>query len=429
MGHKVNPDREYRLLQERLDRNVTGAPYSPALIEILKLLCSPEDAAVARRVPTKPITSGRLARRLGMPVEELDAALTRLAEKGLVIDLENGGRRYYSLAPVVIGFFEFTFMRTGGDLPLGELAQLFDEYMMQDDRFARAVFTKETQVGRAMVREEALPEDNFTEILDWERATHAIRSASAIGLSTCCCRHEAEHLGKACDAPQETCLSFGNGSRSLVRQGFAREIGEEEALEVLARAKEAGLMQTGDNVKHGLSYLCNCCGCCCGMLKALRRFDIRNAIVTSNWIAAVGDEGCGGCGLCVPACPVGALYVEEDAGVEGRSRRRVVCDATLCLGCGICVAACPTGALSMQPRAQRVYTPENTFDRVVAMAIERGKLADLLFEDPELLSHRALGRVVSVLERTSPVQALLAIRPLRSAFFRAVVKGAGDIAG
>ncbi|RYD05962.1 hypothetical protein N752_06870 [Desulforamulus aquiferis] len=35
---------------------------------------------------------------------------------------------------------------------------------------------------------------------------------------------------------------------------------------------------------------------------------------------------------------------------------------------------------------RRVFTPETTFDRYIAMAIERGKLANLVFDDPGKLS-------------------------------------------
>ncbi len=425
MGHQVNPEREYRLLQQRLDRNVTGAPDAPEFIQILKLLCTPEEAAIALRVPSRLMSLKALARRVGMPPAALDDTLTRLAERGLVIDLAHAGERYFMLAPVVIGFFEFTFMRApGGDLPLPELARLFETYMLRDDRFARAVFSGDTQIGRAMVREETLPEDDFTEVLDWERATHAIRSARSISLSFCSCRHEAEHLGRACSRPQETCLSFNIGAETLIGQGFGRAIDQAEALDVLARAKDSGLMQTGDNVQRRMSYLCNCCGCCCNMIAAIRRFDIRNAIVTSNWIMAVDERACVGCGKCISTCPVGAIAVRDKLAAR---------DAALCLGCGVCVSACPVGALAMQPRPQRVYTPETTFDRIVTMAIERGKLADLIFDDHEQLSHRALGRIVSVLEHSPPVQAALAIEPLRSTFLRVAVKGAhlmmGAVAG
>ena len=52
MGHVVNHPKTYRLLQQRLDRQVTGAPDAPALQQILRLLFRPEEAALASAIPT-----------------------------------------------------------------------------------------------------------------------------------------------------------------------------------------------------------------------------------------------------------------------------------------------------------------------------------------------------------------------------------------
>ena len=235
MGHIHNPDREYRLLQQRLDRNVTGAPDSPHFMAILKILFSPEDAAIARPIPTRFISVERLAKKLGMDPAALDDRITAMALRGLVIDLDRGGRRYVSLAPVVIGFFEYTFMRADDRLPLKELARLFDAYMHGDDRFARSVFAAETQIGRSLVREEYLPEGDHTEILDWERATWLIESATAASVSICACRHKALHLGKACDRPQENCIALNLGAEILVKNGFARPVSTFEAVVRKAR--------------------------------------------------------------------------------------------------------------------------------------------------------------------------------------------------
>jgi len=191
MGHTVNADREYRLLQQRLDREVTGAPDSPVFMKILRLLFSPDEADLARRLPSTPTALEDLSGKLDMPQDQLCDKLTDMAQRGLVIDIEHNGKRYFALAPVVIGFFEFTFMRTRDEMPMAELARLFEEYMMDDDRFVRAVFQRQTQVGRSLVREEALPDGDHTEILDWERATHIVKTATVVGLSLCACRHKA----------------------------------------------------------------------------------------------------------------------------------------------------------------------------------------------------------------------------------------------
>lgn len=426
MGHSVNHDREYRMLQKRLDRHITGAPESDTLIKILRLLFSPDEARLAQKIPTRPITLNGLSRKLNIPREELKDKMDDMATRGLVIDIRFNSKRYFSLAPVVIGFFEFTFMRARDDLPMAELARLFDRYMTEDDRFARSVFQGETQLGRSLVREESLPENDHTEILDWERASHIIQSSEAAGVSLCACRHKADHLGKACDKPQEVCLSLNFAAEALVRSGMARAITTGEAMRVLETAKEAGLVQTGDNVQRHVGYICNCCGCCCGMIEAIKLFDMRNAIVTSNWIMEIDLSQCTGCGKCARLCPLEIIEIREKR--EGRKKRKwAVRDESLCLGCGVCYSACTFGGITMKPRDRRVFTPESTFDRLVSMAIERGKLAELLFEDPRRLSHRALGRIIGVLEKTSPYKAVMAVKPLRSVFFNAVVGGIGGM--
>lgn len=389
MGHAAHTEGHLERLQRRLDRMVTGAPASPVLFEILRILFSKVDAEIAARLPARPATIETLSARLRLPADSLEARLTDMAHRGLVFDLEARGRRYFALAPVAIGFFELTFMRAREELPLRELARLFDAYLGGDDRFSRALFSGRTQIGRSLVREESLPDFDHTEILDWERASFLIESAQAVAVSLCACRHVAGHLGKACDRPLESCISLGIAAESLARNGLARRASAREGLRILDEAKRAGMVQTADNVRRGAAYICNCCGCCCGMIQAIRRFDLRHAIVTSGWIAEIDPARCKGCGACEAACPVGAIVLRE-----GAAR-----DETLCLGCGACSVACKAGAIRMLRRLPAPYIPETVYERMAAMAIER----------------------------LPPVKAALAIRPIRSAFLKGLVKKAPDL--
>jgi len=87
-------------------------------MQILKLLFSPTDAEIARQLPTNFTGLTDLSRKLHLREAELLDILSGMAERGCVIDIERHGQRYFSLAPVVIGFFEFTFMRLRPDAPL-----------------------------------------------------------------------------------------------------------------------------------------------------------------------------------------------------------------------------------------------------------------------------------------------------------------------
>jgi ferredoxin len=161
------------------------------------------------------------------------------------------------------------------------------------------------------------------------------------------------------------------------------------------------------------------------MMKAIRVMGVRNAIVTSNWTVEIDIAKCKGCGKCAKLCPIDLIDMVPESAVGGQKPvKKARHQDELCLGCGVCYTGCKTGAIRMKPRPKRVFTPETTFDKIVAMAIERGRLANLVFEGHEQWGWRAFGRVAAVLENTPPVRALLAIEALRSSFFEAVVRKA-----
>ena len=419
MGHTTTAadsdvELDYRLLQERLDRNVTGALDSPAMRRILRLLFTPEDARIARQLPQVISLTG-LARKLECEVEWLDLQITSMAERGLVLDFERKEKRYVLAAPVVIGFFEFTFMRERPDAPMEEYAEAFED-LFDDETFVRSIFAGSTQIGRSFVREEAIS----SEILDWEKATHVVESATSVAVSLCPCRIDAGLRGEGCEAPVRTCLTFGSAGDNLVRSGLAESISNEEALVILNEAKAAGLAQTGDNVKEQISYLCNCCGCCCGMMRSIKKYEIYDGISPSNFLATIDESECRGCTKCATACPVDAITIVPTEG-KGLRKNWALVDADRCLGCGVCDDVCRWDAHSMEPRDEPTFVPQDTMERVALMAIERGKLGDLLLDNVGSKLGPIAAASLRVIERMPPWKAAMANQRIRSRFVSALL--------
>lgn len=418
MAH-LTPRQSYRELVTRLNRFPQGAAPAPLLYQILTLLFSEREAQLVARLPLRPFTAARAARVWRVGETEATLLLDQLADKALLVDMQQQGRTVYVLPPPMAGFFEFALMRVRDDIDQKLLAELFEQYISVEDDFMRGLFVGgKTQLGRVLVQEDAVSLDRAIEVLDHERASQVIASATDLAVGLCYCRHKRAHQGTACAAPLELCLSLNLVAASLIRHGFARRIDRVEGMELLHRAQEANLAQFGENVQQGMSFLCNCCPCCCEAMGAMQRFGLEQPIHTSNFLARV-ETNCSGCGRCLPVCPARALTLATER-PDGWGRKQAVVVEALCLGCGVCVRNCPRQALRMQPRPRRVITPVNSAHKAVLMAIERGKLQNLIFDNQVLASHRALAAVLGVILRLEPVKRLLAGEQVGSRYLGAI---------
>jgi len=416
----------YTELVERLNRFPQGAPPSESLYKILALLFSEKEAGLVALLPIKPFTAVQAARCWQTDVLSARKVLDELAGRAILLDCEQNGEMVYTLPPPMAGFFEFSMMRLRTDVDQQVLSELFYQYLNVEEDFIRNLFLGgETRPGRAFVQEAVLSNENALHVLDYERATKVIETASAMGVGICYCRHKMEHLGRDCDAPKDICMTFNGCADSLIRAGYARQVDAPEGKDLLQSAYEHGLVQFGENVREGVSFMCNCCGCCCEALIAQRRFGVLNPIHTTNFLPVINEELCTGCGKCVRACPVEAMALVSANDPRHPNQKKARVDEELCLGCGVCVRACSKASLRLKSRPQRVITPLNSVHRVVMMAIERGGLQDLIFDNRVLWNHRAMAAVLGVILKLPPVKQVMASQQVKSRYMETLIQKLG----
>ena len=361
---------------------------------------------------------------------EARTVLDGLASRAILLDMEGPNGTLYILPPPMAGFFEFSMMRVRDDIDQHLLAELFWQYVTVEDEFIVSLFTHgETQLGRVFVNEPALADarrpgngtrqdarPDLMQVLDYERASEVIGTAQHMGVGVCYCRHKAEHVGKACKAPMNICMTFGGSADSLIRHGYARRVDKAEGMDLLAQAYESRLVQFGENVQRDAGFICNCCGCCCEAMIAQRRFGSLNPVHTTNYLPHVDEATCNGCGKCVDTCPVEAMTLVSANDPAKPRKRRAELAAEICLGCGVCTRVCTHKALWLEPRPERVVTPVDTLHRTVLMAIERGRLQDCIFDNRALLSHRAMAGILGVILKLPPTKQVLANQQVKSRY-------------
>ncbi len=412
----------YARLVERLNRYPQGAPPTKVLYQILAMLFSQKEAELVAQLPLRPFNAERAARVWKLDLNATRKILDALAGRAILVDMEQNGETLYVLPPPMAGFFEFSLMRIRADLDQKLLSELFYQYLNVEEDFIRELFTVgETQLGRTFLHEPVLSNANALHVLDYERASEVIKTASSIGVGLCYCRHKMQHMDRVCAAPLDICMTFNTSAASLIKHGHARAIDASECLDLLQQAYANNLVQFGENIRQQVNFICNCCGCCCEAMIAARRFANLNPVHTTNFIPVIEQPDCTGCGQCVNVCPVDAMVLISAQDPKQPKRKQAALLEEHCLGCGICVRVCQKNCIGLTNRPERVITPLNSSHRAVVMAVERGKLQHLIFDNQVLFSHRALAGLLGAILRLPPLKRVMASQQVKSRYLERLV--------
>jgi Fe-S-cluster-containing hydrogenase component 2 len=428
MGH-LGGDHIYEKLGSKIDNLQVHAPWNENLYNVLKELYSTDEAELIVKMPYGMSDFDRVMKITGFEEIILRKHLDNLTSKGLVMDFYICEKYYYMLSPMIIGIFEFTMMRTRGELNSKLWAELLDQYLDQGFFDQNYKHGEQSTMMRTLPHESVISDMDHMEVLDYESARDIVERSDKFSMGTCSCRHKKHHLGqKKCDTPLEKCSTFGYAAEFIVSHGFGREVSKSEMLDNLEHSRETGLVLNADNVKRNITYMCHCCKDCCVALSGISKFGYPHTVVTSNFIAQVDKERCVGCGKCAKACCIDAIEMDKIENPTTKKKKNPRLDSSICLGCGVCAIKCSSGAMSLISREKRVFTPESTFERVILMNLERGNLQNQMFDNPQSKSEDFMRAFVGGFLRLTPVKKALLSDTLRSSFLnfmRTAVKKQG----
>ena len=373
----MNLDDKYKIAADAISKaGGSPLPVTDTLIKLLKFFIREDEVDfIAAFTDKKSQTLEQLKESSKLPEEDILKKVKNLAKRGVIFNQPNTkGMMIYRLLPLInVGTFEYFFM---GKLEINdetrEIAALFDQLyaelrdlvqgnydalvplLLQSPPIDRTVplldnKPKNEKVKILINETVGAPVDR---ILPTQYVEQLIQKFDEIALGHCFCRHHKDVMGDPCKQTKEreNCFSFGKSARFTSEQGFSRMVTREEALRVLKRAEEDGLVHKAyhpnfDTSKEETS-ICNCCKCCCGNSITKMIAPITNS---TNYLAVVNTDLCIGCGTCVKKCYTGAAYLNDDK----KAQRK----ADLCIGCGLCAHFCPANAISMLEGERVVRIP------------------------------------------------------------------------
>jgi electron transport complex protein RnfB len=354
---------------EKLRRKVSlwpiKVPRTKETLELFRILFTEKEAEFLAHF-TAPYqdseTFDQIVERTGKPQKEVECLVDRLVSKGLLFKYTSrkDGQVHYSLLPMAPGIFEFYFASGPDSDTKRKVAKLMEKFYLNG--YGMEVGASEYPWARVMPIEKTIAINRNINadfvILPFEKMSQLIKTARKVAVINCACRTK-----KACDHPLETCLIFDYSAEFMVERGYGRYLSIEEALKLLEKSEEAGLVHSTLNAQTRPTFICNCCTCACLILRGLSELHNPRAIARSNFIPERNEELCNKCRTCVRICPMKANVYHAPHDNEAE---RILFLEERCIGCGLCAYHCPKSAIKLVKVKNHVpeVTPREAMMRV-----------------------------------------------------------------
>jgi Na+-translocating ferredoxin:NAD+ oxidoreductase subunit B len=351
--NREKKDQIYWNLARYLDRLPGGFGTQDPAVEqrLLEKLFTPEEAELAVYLNIDRENAEIIAERAGLSVGEVENRLDTMAQKGLIFSvISEQGIAQYQAVPWVIGIYEFQIDRLDT-----ELLRHIHEYWGDRKPSERPTLPQ----MRTIPIQESI--DVHLEVLPYENVDALIAEEGRFAVAPCICRHTAKMAGGGCDAPEDTCLIFGDFADYYVRTGRGRPIDRDQVKQILVSANEANLVLQPSNSKKP-DFICCCCGCCCGILYGIKQHPKPSDVIVNAFIAHLETDICENCEICLERCQTRAFST---------GATHVILNTDRCIGCGLCVSTCPTEALTLtRKQAYQGMEPPRTFDDTIRKIME-----------------------------------------------------------
>ncbi len=318
----------------RLSRAYLEGMESEYLPEILGMFLTDEEAEVLMALPG---TVSEVADRVEVDVSFAVEALEGFFMRGFVLRKDTPDGRVYALVNDLLDFLlhdRLIFDRLADKGQKDRFLDLCDA-LFENELSRDAKWSQQAVPQVRVIPVEKTISMKWGEVLPLESVSAILDSATTIAQTECTCRVMARN----CDNPTDVCILLDDFAELFIDRGVARRISKAEAHEILQRCEELGLVHHLNNAdSSGFEFLCNCCTCCCMVLRGMAILGKEDICYKSRFVSKLDHEACTGCGLCVDRCQFGAIIVQDE---------KAAVDVGKCFGCGLCASGCPEHAVTL----------------------------------------------------------------------------------